>query len=292
MKIILGSRGSQLALKQTELVIESLQEAYPEHEYEIKVIHTKGDKILDRPLEKIGDKGLFVKEIEEQLLNGDIDIAVHSMKDMPSVVPEGLVFTKTLKNADCRDCLVLNGYNSLNEVPLGATIGTGSKRRIMQLKKLRPDLNIVDIRGNINTRIQKMKDQNLAGIVLACAGLKRIGRNDLISEYFNPTEFLPACAQGMLGIEVRENSKLLKMINDIASDDATYKMKLERTFLEEINGSCHIPMGGYYEKDSNTFYAMLGNENELFYETKVLTENPFDDIKNIATILKGKANHE
>lgn len=296
MKIVLGSRGSKLALIQTQLVLNKLKQHYPENEYEIKVIHTKGDKILNQSLEKIGDKGLFVKEIEQQLLNHEIDIAVHSMKDMPSQCVEGLVFTDTLENADCRDCLVLNGYDSLNDLPIGATIATGSKRRKYQLLKLRSDLNIVDIRGNIHTRIQKMVDNHYDGLVLAAAGLERIERKDLISEYLDPHIFVPACAQGMLGIEVRENDILYDMINNISDKDATYKVKLERTFLETINGSCHIPVGAYVEvyKDNIHIDALLGNEEgKLIKETCVFDkDNAFDQIQQLALKMKGQLENE
>ncbi len=292
MKIILGSRGSELALKQTELVIESLKEAYDEYEYEIKIIHTKGDKILDRPLEKIGDKGVFVKEIEEQLLKHEIDIAVHSMKDMPGTCAKGLVFTDTLQSDDCRDCLVLNGYSSLDEVPKGAMIGTGSKRRKYQLLRMRPDLEIVDIRGNINTRIQKMYDLNYAGIVLAAAGIHRIGRDDLITEYLDPCLFIPACAQGILGIEVREDSELLAMINRISDKEATTRMHLERAFLETIDGSCHIPMGAHcrIEGQSVHVYAMLGNEEgKLLFEDHIYElDDAYENIKALAISMKGQ----
>ncbi len=296
MKITLGSRGSKLALIQTQLVLDKLKQYYPDNEYNIKIIHTKGDRILDQSLEKIGDKGLFVKEIELQLLNHEIDIAVHSMKDMPSKCVDGLVFTDTLENADCRDCLVLNGYNTLKDIPLGATIATGSKRRKYQLLELRPDLNIVDIRGNIHTRIQKMFDNNYDGLVLAAAGLERIDRKDLISEYLDPHVFVPACAQGMLGIEVRENDPLYAMINEIADKDATYKMKLERIFLETINGSCHIPMGTYIEVEENSIHveALLGNEEgKLIKETCIFDkDNAFLQMQQLALKMKGQVENE
>ncbi|MCD7951208.1 MAG: hydroxymethylbilane synthase [Erysipelotrichaceae bacterium] len=296
MKIVLGSRGSKLALIQTQLVLDKLKKHYPNYEYEIKVIHTKGDKILNQSLEKIGDKGLFVKEIEQQLLNKEIDIAVHSMKDMPSTCADGLVFTDTLESADCRDCLVLNRYGSLNDLPIGATIATGSKRRKYQLLQLRPDLNIVDIRGNIHTRIQKMIDNHYDGLVLAAAGLERINRKDLISEYLDPHIFVPACAQGMLGIEVRENDPLYDMINDIADKDATYKMKLERTFLETINGSCHIPMGAYIEVIDDTIHveALLGNEEgKLIRETCIFDkQDALTQMQQLALKMKGQIENE
>ena len=167
MKYVIGTRGSKLALVQANYVCDILQKAYPEQEFEIKIVKTKGDMIQDRPLNQIGDKGLFVKEIEEQILSGEVQIGVHSMKDMPAELPEGLTFTKAWKREDPRDVLILREKDSLEELPQGAVIGTGSKRREFQLKKLRPDLKVVDIRGNVDTRLRKMEEQQLDGIVLA-----------------------------------------------------------------------------------------------------------------------------
>ena len=172
MKIRVGTRGSNLALIQTNWAIDRLKEKFPEVEFEVKIIKTKGDKILHLSLDKIGDKGLFVKEIESQLLEGEIDLAVHSMKDMPAEVVEGLKFAAVPKREDPRDVIILReGLNSFDELPIGATIGTGSKRRKYQFLRKRPDLNIVPIRGNIETRISKIESENLDGIVLAASGV-------------------------------------------------------------------------------------------------------------------------
>ena len=176
MKIVVGTRGSKLAVTQTNWVIDKLKEKHPSVEFEVKIIKTKGDLIQNVSLDKIGDKGLFVREIEQQLIDGEIDMAVHSMKDMPSSLPEGLKFASVPKREDQRDVLILkDGYNSLEDLPQGATIGTGSKRRKYQLLNHRPDLNIVSIRGNVDTRIRKIKDENLDGIVLAASGILRVG---------------------------------------------------------------------------------------------------------------------
>lgn len=262
MKITIGSRGSALALKQTELVIEQLKGAYPSHDYEIKVIHTKGDKILDVALDKMNDKGIFVKEIEKELLKGTIDLAVHSLKDMPSIQPEGLVYTKTLAASDPRDCLVLKSADSLESLALGAVIATGSKRRRYQLKQIRPDLKFVDIRGNINTRLKKLEEQDIDGLVLASAGLLRLQLDDRISQYLDETIMVPACGQGILAIQAKENSPLIDMINAISDEEANQRLKWERLFLSEVDGSCHIPVGGYAKLDGEElhFHALLGNE--------------------------------
>lgn len=283
MKIIVGSRGSKLALKQTEYVINKLKKAYPDNEYEIKVIHTIGDKMQHVALDKINDKGVFVKEIEKELLEHTIDLAVHSLKDMPSDNPAGLVYAKTLAPSDYRDCLVLKNCPSLAQLPFQATVATGSKRRKFQLLKLRPDLKIIDIRGNVNTRLKKMEEQDIDGLVLASAGLKRLKLKHLISEYFDETRMIPACGQGILALQVRQNSEILTMINDISDEAATTRMKLERLFLKSVNGSCHIPVGAYAKiKDKEVhFYGLLGNEEGTILKSNNKVFNIADANKEV-----------
>ena len=210
MKYIIGSRGSRLALIQTKYVQEKLAKAYPEHTFEIQIIKTKGDKIQNKPLDKIGGKGLFVKEIEEKIISGEIHMGVHSMKDMPSTPAKGLVFTKVWKREDPRDVLILRTAKHLSELREDAVIATGSKRRAFQLLKLRPDLQIINIRGNVDTRLRKMEEQQLDGIVLAAAGLKRLGMEDVITQYLAPEDMISAPAQGALALEVREDQKELQ----------------------------------------------------------------------------------
>ena len=249
MKLVVGTRGSNLALVQTNWVVDQLKKENPEVEFEVKIIKTKGDLIKDLPLDKIGDKGLFVKEIEKSLLDGEIDMAVHSMKDMPSYLPEGLKFAHSPKREDPRDALIFKeGYKSLDDLPQGARIGTGSKRRKYQLLKHRPDLEIVPIRGNIETRIKKIETEKLDGVVLAASGLRRAGLDDKI-DYYIPTDImLPAPAQGILALEIREDDKETEKIIDSIKDDITkIQIDAERGFLIGFNGSCHIPMGAYCE---------------------------------------------
>lgn len=244
MEYRIGTRGSKLALAQAEYVCGRLAEAFPEDAFEIQVIKTRGDVILDKPLHEIGDKGVFVKEIEEKLLSGEIQIAVHSMKDMPSSLAPGLVFTKAWKREDPRDVLILREKKSLSELPRGAVIGTGSKRREFQLKRLRPDLRVVGIRGNVDTRIRKMREEKLDGILLAAAGLHRLGMEDSISQYLEPEEMISAPAQGILALEIREGElKLLEMINRLGDEETDAAAKAERGFLQRMGGSCHIPVG-------------------------------------------------
>ena len=253
MKIVVGTRGSNLALIQTNWVVDELKKANPDVEFEVKIIKTKGDLIKDLPLDKIGDKGLFVKEIEKSLLNKEIDMAVHSMKDMPSYLPEGLKFASSSKREDPRDVLIFKeGYKSIEDLPKGARIGTGSKRRKYQLLKHRPDLEIVPIRGNIETRIKKIETENLDGVVLAASGLKRAGLEEKI-DYYIPTDImLPAPAQGILALEIRENDEETEnIINSIKDDTTKVQIDAERGFLIGVNGSCHIPMGAYCDIDGD-----------------------------------------
>ena len=251
MKLVVGTRGSNLALVQTNWVVEQLKKNNPDIEFEIKIIKTKGDLIKDLPLDKIGDKGLFVKEIEKSLLDKEIDMAVHSMKDMPSYLPEGLKFAHSPRREDPRDALIFReGYKTLEDLHQGAKIGTGSKRRKYQLLKHRPDLEIVPIRGNIETRIKKIETENLDGVVLAASGLRRAGLEEKI-DYYIPTDImLPAPAQGILALEIREDDKETEKIIDSIKDNITkVQIDAERGFLIGVNGSCHIPMGAYCEVD-------------------------------------------
>lgn len=244
MHIKIGTRGSKLALTQTTHVCEALKKAYPEHTFEIVIISTKGDRVQNVALNQIGDKGLFVKEIEEQLLSGEIQLGVHSMKDMPSECEPGLRFTKTWKREDPRDVLVLREKGSWQELPEGAIIGTGSLRRGYQLKMLRSDLQIVDIRGNVDTRLRKMEEQKLDGIVLAAAGLHRLGMQDVITQYLEPEEMISACAQGALALEIKaDNQELEAMLNALSDERSQKEVVAERTFLAAMEGSCHVPVG-------------------------------------------------
>ena len=265
MKIRVGTRGSNLALIQTNWAIDRLKEKFPEVEFEVKIIKTKGDKILHLSLDKIGDKGLFVKEIESQLLEGEIDLAVHSMKDMPAEVVEGLKFASVPKREDPRDVIILReGLNSFDELPIGATIGTGSKRRKYQLLRKRPDLNIVPIRGNIETRISKIESENLDGIVLAASGVIRADLEEKITEFLPVDLMIPAPAQGALALEIRENDEELeKMIDTIKDEISQIQTDAERSYLAGIDGSCHIPMGAYCEVDGEklTLTGIFGDED-------------------------------
>ncbi len=265
MKVIVGSRGSNLALIQTNWVINELKSNHPDIEFEVKIIKTKGDLIQNVALDKIGDKGLFVKEIEQQLIDGHIDMAVHSMKDMPSTLPDGLKFAGIPKREDIRDVLILKeGYSSLEDLPKGATIGTGSKRRKYQLLKHRPDLNMVPIRGNIETRMRKIDTENLDGVILAASGIIRAGLQENISCYLDIDTVIPAPAQGALGIEIRKNdTKIEEILKCLRDEVSEIQVSAERGFLDGINGSCHIPIGAYciVEGEDISLTGLFGDED-------------------------------
>lgn len=265
MNIKVGTRGSKLALIQTNWVIDVLKQRYPEIDFEVKVIKTKGDIIQHISLDKIGDKGLFVKEIEKQLIEAEIDMAVHSMKDMPSYLPDELKFASIPEREDPRDVLILKKeYKSLEDLPKGAKIGTGSKRRKFQLLRYRPDLNVVPIRGNIDTRIRKIEEENLDGIVLAAAGVLRANLKHRISCYLPIEVVIPAPAQGALAIEIRKDDvELEKLIDSIRDENTELQVAAERAFLEGIEGSCHIPIGAYCNIDGESIKltGLFGDED-------------------------------
>lgn len=243
-KLVVGTRSSQLALWQADFVIGELAKKYPELVVEKRLMTTKGDKILNAPLAKIGGKGLFTKELETAMLEGEIDIAVHSLKDMPVVVPEGLVITAITQRADPGDAFVSHKYESFQQLPAGAKVGTSSLRRKAQLLHARPDLQIEDLRGNVNTRLRKMEEKNFDGIILACAGLKRLGFGDKIRQVLPQTMCLPAVGQGALAIECRQADKetreLLEFLNDRCTRLCT---EAERGFLATVEGGCQVPVG-------------------------------------------------
>ena len=263
----IGTRGSKLALVQSEYVKRRMEEAYPEDTFELLIIKTTGDKVTDKPLAAIGTKGLFVKEIEEELLSGSIDMAVHSMKDMPAECATGLTFAKAWKREDCRDVLILKTAGSFSELPSGAVIGTGSLRRACQLAMLRPDIQFTAIRGNVDTRINKLMDDSygLDGIVLAAAGLNRLGRSSEITEYLDPEVVIPAPAQGVLAIETAEvNTELLDKINALSDDNSDREAVAERTFLRLTGGGCHAPVGAHCVTKENGDLRMVvffGNDD-------------------------------
>ena len=249
-KIIVGTRQSALALTQTGQVIQQLEQICEKHglpyQFEIHKIVTKGDKILDVTLSKVGGKGLFVKEIEQALIDGVIDMAVHSMKDMPSELPAGLMNGAIPKRVDPRDCLISREGLKLSELPMGAKVGTSSLRRSSQLQHARPDLKIESIRGNIDSRLRKLTTEGFDAIMLATAGLVRMGWEDRITEHLSSDVCLPAVGQGALGIECRENDAEVRELLQLFNDQATeLTVRAERRFLGRLNGGCQVPIGAF-----------------------------------------------
>lgn len=241
-----GSRQSQLALVQTKLIISQLKEHFPQWDFELITVKTTGDKFLNSNMYELG-KGAFVKEIEEALFSGAIDMAVHSLKDVPQDLPEGLEISAITRREDPRDVFISADGRRFSELDTGAKIGTSSMRRICELNKLRQDIQCVQIRGNINTRIKKIKTCGLDGIVLAAAGVKRLGMENLITDYFSPDEIVPAVGQGALAVETRADDEMSLFVRHINDDETTCATRAERAFMKVLGGSCKQPMGAYAE---------------------------------------------
>ncbi len=252
--IKIGTRGSKLALWQANWVKSSLELKHPFLSIELEIIKTKGDKILDVPLAKVGGKGLFVKEIEEALIDGRIDLAVHSMKDMPGDIPDGLCIGAIPEREIPQDVLISRHKKPLLELAPGAKIGTSSLRRKSQLLHTRPDLVVLPLRGNLDTRLNKLETENLDAIVLAAAGVKRLGLESRITEYLDENIMLPAVGQGALCIEVRENDPVVEPIVASLEHPHTRTVILgERAFLNRLEGGCQVPIAAYGKIDKNIF---------------------------------------
>ena len=246
-KIIVGSRRSKLALTQTNWVIEQLKKIDPSFDFEIKEIVTKGDKILDVTLSKVGGKGLFVKEIEQAMLDQEIDMAVHSMKDMPAILPEGLVIGCIPFREDHRDALISKNHTPIKDLKPGSVVGTSSLRRSAQLLAIRPDLEIKWIRGNIDTRLAKLETGEYDAIILAAAGLSRMGwASEVVSEFIDDEVCIPAVGQGALSIECRESDEqLLDLLSRFTDVKTRQAVTAERAFLQKMEGGCQVPIAGY-----------------------------------------------
>lgn len=251
-RIVIGSRGSKLALIQSEFIAQRIRETSPGLEVRIETISTKGDQILDRPIAEIGGKGLFTQELESALVDGVIDLAVHSLKDLPTEQPEGITLAATPARATPNDALVCTKWKSLDALPNEAVVGTSSVRRKAQLLAAQPDLKVVDLRGNVDTRIRKVEEGTIDAAVLACAGLERLGREDAIAEILPASVMLPAPGQGALGIQARSDDgellEALKAINHPATEAETIA---ERTLLVELGGGCQMPMGALARVDGD-----------------------------------------
>ena len=254
-RLRIATRKSPLALWQAEHVQARLQALHPGLEVELVTMSTRGDRILDSPLSKIGGKGLFDKELEQGMLEGSADIAVHSMKDVPAEFPEGLVLGAILEREDPRDAFVSGQFAAVEEVPQGAVVGTSSLRRQCQLRAQRPDLQIRDLRGNVGTRLAKLEAGEYAAIILACAGLKRLGLAQRITRALSPEEMLPAIAQGVIGIECRADDAATRVLIDPLNDtDTRYRTLAERAMNATLAGGCQAPVAGYSELDNGILH--------------------------------------
>ncbi|MFZ4456722.1 MAG: hydroxymethylbilane synthase [Bacteroidales bacterium] len=251
-KIRIGTRGSQLALYQAEKVKSTLLAIYPDMTVEIEIIKTKGDKILDVALSKIGDKGLFTKEIENALLDNSVDIAVHSLKDLPTTLPEGLKLGAVLERGEYRDALVSRNGKKLADLGAGDVVATSSLRRQAGLLQVSPEVTLKDIRGNVNTRLQRMEEGYCDAMIMAAAGLQRLGLESYITEIIEPNQITPAVSQGIIAIEIRENDPETEdVLSKINHADTLLSAIAERAFLAHLQGGCQVPVGCYSSRNGS-----------------------------------------
>ncbi|HCN61483.1 hydroxymethylbilane synthase [Mammaliicoccus fleurettii] len=296
-KIIVGSRKSKLAMTQSQQFIDKLKEKHPDLDIEIKEIVTKGDRIVDVQLSKVGGKGLFVKEIQQALFDHEIDFAIHSLKDVPSELPEALTLGCIPEREIPFDAYIANNHVKLAELKPGSIVGTSSLRRGAQILAKYPHLEIKWIRGNIDTRLKKLETEDFDAIILAAAGLKRMGwSEDIVTEYLQEDTMVPAIGQGALGIECRSDDKeLLDILKSVHDEKVETCVTCERTFLNEMDGSCKVPIAGYATKDGNeisfTGLIMSPDGKERYESTKVGTD-PVEIGKQVSEELKSQGAYE
>lgn len=258
----IGTRGSVLALTQTRWVESQIKVHHPECATELVIIKTTGDKLKDVPLAKVGGKGLFIKEIEEALLAGEVDLAVHSLKDMPAEMPEGCKLGAVPRREDWRDAFISNTYATLAAVPPGGKIGTGSLRRRVQILHRRPDLSVVHLRGNVDTRLRKLTDEGLDAIILAAAGLNRLGLGHIPKALLSEADMLPAISQGALGLEIRtQDREMQEILASLDHPPSRIAVTAERAFLERLEGGCLVPVAalGTVNGDHLTLEALISD---------------------------------
>ena len=269
----IGTRGSKLALWQAEFIKSEINSLFPDIQIKIEIIKTEGDILVNSPLSEIGGKGVFVKDIEKALLENKIDLAVHSLKDIPSVLPMGLIISAVTKREHAADALVSKNDVKLEDLKAGSRIGTGSLRRKAQLLHHDPDLEIVPIRGNVETRIDKLNNENLDAVILAVAGLQRLGFGDRISQVVDCEILIPAPGQGIIAVESREmDDKTNNILNNLNDLNSKYESLLERSFLKSLGGDCNIPAGCYAEVEGDDIrsIAFISDESgENMYKEKI-----------------------
>jgi len=286
-KIKIGTRTSKLALAQANIVVEELKRKFPDLNIEIVGIKTGEEKYK----KSLSRKDIFVKEIEEALLKGEIDLAVHSMKDLPIKIPDDLIIASVPKREDPRDAFISKKYSSLFELPIGAKIGTSSLRRRVQLLNIRPDLNVIEIRGNVDTRIKKLDLLNLDAILLAYAGLKRLGIDNIVKEILDPDLIVPAIGQGALAIEARKkDNEIIKISKAIEDYESRIAVEAERVFAQKIGGGCNLPVAAYAKVNGKKFVmnVMVAYDNEGKKVMKDKIEGSIDDALTLAAKLADK----
>ncbi|PHR58923.1 MAG: hydroxymethylbilane synthase [Arcobacter sp.] len=299
-KLIIATRGSKLALWQSQHIKARLEELSPGLEIELKIIVTSGDKIQDISLSKIGGKGLFLKELEEAMLRGEAHMAVHSLKDVPTVMPEGLPLAAITKREDCRDAMLSEKYENLASLPQGASVGTSSLRRKMQLLMLRPDLNIKDLRGNVDTRIRKLKEGQFDAIILASAGINRLGFVDSVKYVYNidQGEMVSSMGQGALGLQTIENKEIFDLVHQLNHKETEMEVTVERHFVDILEGGCHVPIGVNAKVMDNgeiMTQCTLGlpDASEVLSETLTASQDTYEVIgKDLAKIVIDKGARE
>jgi hydroxymethylbilane synthase len=293
----IGTRGSPLALAQSGMVRDALVRAHglEPGSVEFRVIRTTGDRIQDRPLAEAGGKGLFAKEIEEALIAGEVDLAVHSSKDMPTFLPDGLMLSTFLPREDVRDAFICRTARTLAELPRGATVGTSSPRRQALIRRMRPDLRVADLRGNVETRLRKIDEGSADATLLAIAGLKRLGLADAAASVFEVADFLPAVGQGAIGIETRtDDARIRALLSPLNHAETATALVCERAFLAALDGSCRTPIAGHATVSAGTvnFRGMIVKpDGSVSFETT--RSGPIDDAERLGRDagleLKGKA---
>lgn len=283
-KLIIATRKSKLALWQAEYIKERLEELHPGLHVELNAMTSKGDKILDTPLAKIGGKGLFTKELEDSMLKNEAHIAVHSLKDVPMEFPDGLKFSTITARADERDAMLSQKYANVDDLPQNAVVGTTSLRRRMQILKYRPDLKIKNLRGNVNTRIRKLKDGEYDAIILASAGIKRLHLEGEVN-YFTPISkeiMIPAMGQAALGIEIVDNPEVEALVISLKDECATVECTIERDFVHTLEGGCQVPIGVNAElnKDKISINTMVGlpDGSEILSQSIVCAKDEYKTI--------------
>lgn len=287
-RIVIGTRGSVLALWQANYVKESLKKAYPNWQVELKIVKTKGDKILDVPLAKIGGKGLFTKELETLLLENVIDIAVHSLKDVPVEFIDGLGLAAITKREDVRDSFLSSIYKDIESLPKGARVGTTSLRRTMQLKRLRSDLDCISLRGNVQTRLKRLEDGEFDAIILAQAGVNRLGIKGV--KYILPLEFMiPAMGQAALGVECKRDSEIYEKLAFLNDTNSLFETSCEREFVKTLEGGCQVPIGvnAVFKQGCITLRAILGlpSGEEILEDSIESKVESVEDCQNLGRAL-------